>query len=599
MAVDGFGWGRTDHYLIAGGERYLLQRGGTFPSFQPGARIEVTGTLDGSRIRTDGVRPVGATPSRLAPSRISGTRSVLAILVTWTSPDSVTPASAVLQLENANDAWYDDASYGQVRMTADATDWLTIPAPTGCADDQIMTDALTAAGGAGANLGAYDHLLVYFPHTSACGWAGQAYIGWGRLWVNGYLDTRVTVHELGHNLGLRHAHSVTCSDGGTPVPWSTSCTRSDYGDPFDAMGGSYWGGVGRFNAAQANVLGWLDDRKAAASGSGGTFEIEPLGRQAPGMQALRLPGTPRDVWVEFRRATGVDAWLGAGATNGVLVHVPASDGGTDILDMSPGSDPVDAVLRAGRSWVDPATGWAIRVDDVSPAAAVVTVVRPADLTPPVFTAPPRISFAPSQMLPKRGSPIVLRAAWRAKDAGDATVGYDVRVAEDGGAWSTVTAGDPATSASIEARSGHSYVVEVRAQDGWGNVTGWTAAPPVHLTTASEHAANYHGAWSRRRASRALGGAYRITTRAKASATVRIDASAIALIARVGPDGARIRVVVDGVPAGRFSQASGVRAFRTLTFRRSWKHAGQHTIRLVNLAPAGHPAFSVDGIAVLE
>ncbi len=41
----------------------------------------------------------------------------------------------------------------------------------------------------------------------------MACIGWGRLWINGYLDTRVTVHELGHNLGLYHAHSVDLHAG--------------------------------------------------------------------------------------------------------------------------------------------------------------------------------------------------------------------------------------------------------------------------------------------------------------------------------------------------------------------------------------------------
>lgn len=73
---------------------------------------------------------------------------------------------------------------------------------------------------------------------------------------------------------------------------------------------------------------------------------------------------------------------------------------------------------------------------------------------------------------------------------------------------------------------------------------------------------------------------------------------MALFARVGPDGARIRVVIDGKAAGTFSQEAGTRGFRILTFRRSWRDAGRHTIRLVNLASAGHPAFSVDGIALL-
>ena len=365
-----------------------------------------------------------------------------------------------------------------------------------------------------------------------------------------------------------------------------------------AMGGSYWGGVGRFNAAQADQLGWLAGRKTTASGGGGTYVIEPLGQRAEGPQALRLPGAPRDVWVEFRRATGIDDWLGAGATSGVLVHLPADVGGSDILDMTPASDPVDAVLRQGRSWVDPGTGWAIRVDDVSSGGATVTVARPADTAPPVFTTSPRVSFASPQALPKQGDPVGLRVTWQASDAADAVSGYDVRVAEDGGAWATVTSADPASSASIEARPGHAYAIEVRAADGWGNLSEWSAAPVVDLTLSGELTARYRGRWSPRRDTRALGGAYRVATRGKASAALRVHASAIALFARVGPDGGAVRVLVDGKPAGTFSQEAGATSFRTLTYRRSWRHAGAHTIRFVRLTSNGHRAVSIDGIALL-
>ncbi len=137
VAVDGYDWGRTDHYVVAGGTSYLLQRGGDPPDFPSGTRVEVDGTVSGSRVVADSVVPVAddtrakiASPpaARLAPE----THSVLAILVDWTAPDSVTPTSAIHQLKDVNDAWYDDASYGQVRMTASATDWLTIPTPSGC-----------------------------------------------------------------------------------------------------------------------------------------------------------------------------------------------------------------------------------------------------------------------------------------------------------------------------------------------------------------------------------------------------------------------------------------------------------------------------------
>ncbi len=382
MAVDGIGWGRTDHYLTSGGQTYLLQRGGDFPDFDSGARVEVDGTLDGTKLHPDAIdqvpgAPVAAAKIRSTPRLPTDTRSVLAILVNWTAPDAVTPTKAIDQLENTNDAWYDDASYGQVRMTAEATDWLTIPAPDGCASSVIMDNALAAAKSAGWDLNSYDHLLVYFPYVASCGYAGMAYVGWGRLWINGYMNTRVTVHELGHNLGLSHAHSVTCAASGKAVPWSEGCTRSEYGDPFDAMGGSFGGGVGRFNASQAAQLGWMGGRKKTVKPKGGTFKLAAIGRRRAGLQALRLPDANHTVWVEYRRPTGVDSWLPSGATNGVLLHVSTTAvPGSDLIDLTPQDDFTNSVLRPGRSWTDPLTGWRVRVKAAKPKRAVVVVTRP-------------------------------------------------------------------------------------------------------------------------------------------------------------------------------------------------------------------------------
>ena len=67
----------------------------------------------------------------------------------------------------------------------------------------------------------------------ACPWAGLAEVGGSRVWVNGDFDVRVVTHELGHNLGLAHAGSLACNG----VTLGPSCFGSEYGDPFDVMGG--------------------------------------------------------------------------------------------------------------------------------------------------------------------------------------------------------------------------------------------------------------------------------------------------------------------------------------------------------------------------
>ena len=71
---------------------------------------------------------------------------------------------------------------------------------------------------------------------TACGWAGLAEMPGRQFWLNGDVSTRVFAHELGHNMGVHHAGSLTCTAGGVAVQMSSDCSFDEYGDPFDVMG---------------------------------------------------------------------------------------------------------------------------------------------------------------------------------------------------------------------------------------------------------------------------------------------------------------------------------------------------------------------------
>ena len=71
---------------------------------------------------------------------------------------------------------------------------------------------------------------------------------------------QLTGHELGHNLGLQHSHSLVCDDGSSvgpgsgdvgPYPWP-NCSRLEYGDGTDIMGSSE---QTHFSAYQKERLG--------------------------------------------------------------------------------------------------------------------------------------------------------------------------------------------------------------------------------------------------------------------------------------------------------------------------------------------------------
>ena len=85
--------------------------------------------------------------------------------------------------------------------------WLNAGVVTpSCDYTTIGSLADAAATAAGYNINSYQNRYYVMP-TIGCGWAGLAYVGWGRAWSNGVNALWVYGHELGHNFGLYHAGS--------------------------------------------------------------------------------------------------------------------------------------------------------------------------------------------------------------------------------------------------------------------------------------------------------------------------------------------------------------------------------------------------------
>src|SRR5262249_53159463 len=231
----------------------------------------------------------------------------------------------------------------------------------------------------------YDFTVYVFPHIP-CGWAGLGVVGGSGAWINQALSTYVVSHELGHNYGLLHAHSLDC--GATTT--GASCSRSEYGDPFDPMGGS----ARQSNAFNKAIeLSWLTGASVAHISSGtGTFTLSPLESNS-GVRALQIsPPTGPAFWVEFRQSIGFDNGLNM---NGALVHYgPSTAGGTDLLDMTPGTGTFsEPALDASHAFTDPTTG--ITITTLSKSGGTLTVR--ADFTPVLPTA--AFNFSPANPNP--------------------------------------------------------------------------------------------------------------------------------------------------------------------------------------------------------
>jgi hypothetical protein len=191
------------------------------------------------------------------------------------------------------------------------------------------------------------------------------------------MDTRVTTHELGHNFGLWHSHSLDCGS----VPFTPDCTSFvEYGDLWDSMGNCCFVDTpGHFNAVQKNLLGWMGSGRAVTqTGGNATYTLSAFEAPGTGLRAVRVaPAGARSYWLEKRSATGMDAFMSSypEATTGVLVHIPEpADGanGSDLLDMT-GTDTFDdAALPPAACWVTP-EGVAILVNRIKETSARVTV----------------------------------------------------------------------------------------------------------------------------------------------------------------------------------------------------------------------------------
>lgn len=345
----------------------------------------------------EGARGGVAVSSEALTGNAVRTRSKLAVLlVHWGTPDSMTTAEMQKRLfTNANSTatYYRENSYGLVELTGDAFGWFQVPAMTSCNYTALATAARDAARAAGVALDGYQQVLYYFPRTAQCEWSGLAYIGRPTApqrdsFYNGASNCTVLAHELLHNFGARHSRSYEC--GTTALGAPSTCSYSEYGDPYDVMGG----GCYHTNAYQKATQGWLGGCNGVTATADATFSIVPTGNASNDVQLVRVPVSsalcptglsPCYYYLEYRQPVGLfdGAVPSSPVHGGVLLHIGgATSFGTSgtiaspyLLDMTPASqqsDFRDTVLALGRSFDDGA-GVRVTVDALSSTAATVSV----------------------------------------------------------------------------------------------------------------------------------------------------------------------------------------------------------------------------------
>lgn len=346
----------------------------------PGTVVTVTRRGAGYRVRSVVLAP------RLTAAG-SGEHHITAVLYSppGTTPDGATTSSVAARVA-AVAAFYRQESGGAVDLVLDRVVGWTAGS-YGC--DRLSAMFNDAARRARYVGGPDRHLALVLPDSAAAHCAsGTATVG-GSLHSGGFLQVtddawKVLAHEVGHNLSLEHATSLTRCTAADPVGVGTAagCTRNEYGDGLDVMGGAWSGGhLDAYEREQLGltpavaVLARPGDRQVQLAA---TDVALTAGLPHGSSCAARVTG-PDGVsyWLEYRTPAGRDADFARAYPRflwGVrILKADPRSGGSQWIDPTPATGVDDATLRAGSTWTNHTGRLRVTVTATTSATATVSV----------------------------------------------------------------------------------------------------------------------------------------------------------------------------------------------------------------------------------
>jgi hypothetical protein len=294
----------------------------------------------------------------------AGVHQLVVVPVRWNASDAV-PTAALQTAATGTEQYWERQSSGRIDVQTSVRTPITVPRPATCDVDQILEQTI---GQAGLVPSARQHVAMWFPAHSGCGFAGLAEIDGGAIWLNGATQTYVLAHELGHNFGLGHANTLECTTpAGTRAPLSATgqCRWVEYGDNTDVMGqGRNLSSPGNISSGSAVMLGWASahtiPRPVVTTTS---IDLQPLS-QLPAYRGITVQTEMGTVFVDYRPATGADAlhepgWAGVQAR--LIEKDPVYGHSTSyLLDLQPQRAPfTNPSLPVGQTWDVPGAGAAV------------------------------------------------------------------------------------------------------------------------------------------------------------------------------------------------------------------------------------------------
>lgn len=381
-------------------------------------------------------------------------------------------------------AYHEESSDGAVTITGKVFGWYAIADTDDGCDYRNWASlakaaASTQAAAAGIDLNSSSVYKVYaFPRTPNCGWAGLGELPGDESWVDGYANLRTIAHELGHNFGVHHASTASCTVAGgirtaITARVSDDCTLSEYGDPFSIMGAT----SRSHHAWQRTQLGYPVGTQTVsiAAGYDATHAITAL-EPGPGSAAVRLLRIPRGTTGTFLdlELRGISGPIDGFATNDPAVtgvsarvgYASTSRVQSQLLDATLGTTGFgDAPFQPGDSLWDPVSGARVTVVSVSGGSATVRVQHDPDGAAPI--APASLAGTPGG-----GTLPSVALSWPASSDDRLLAGYEIR---RNGARIGVAKGLSHTDACVSGQAcglavGNTYTYDVYAYDAAGKLS---------------------------------------------------------------------------------------------------------------------------------
>lgn len=221
---------------------------------------------------------------------VKGDERVLVVLATsGTKPYTVGEVERTVAQAGS---FLSKASFGQVRLRADVTPWLSaFSGNPGCGGgtnrslDSVVAPARVAADQAGFDTTRYDD-VIYTIADSHCGFHG---VTWGKeVMLTRQPNVQLVVHELGHAFGLGHAQASDC------ITIAGLCGLDETGDPFSPMGS----GDVDFSVYEKVTLGWIRPQPLVTAAK--RYVLAPPTAPSGLAQALIVHTDAGAWWIEYR-----------------------------------------------------------------------------------------------------------------------------------------------------------------------------------------------------------------------------------------------------------------------------------------------------------